>query len=157
MEKGLFREKSVEGLSAPDNLNDYIRVVKPSVWVTLIAVIVLLLGVTAWGALGKLDKVVRPLVCSDGNSLVAYISEKDKAEVLTNNSIVIDGVKYSYDGVEAFNLMESLVDVTLIRQKLSLSDDEAIFVISIDGTLPAGSYEGKIVVGNIRPISFVIN
>ena len=46
----LFRKESVESIQSPEQLNDYMRVTNPSVWVVLIAVIVLLAGMLVWGA-----------------------------------------------------------------------------------------------------------
>ncbi len=50
---GIFREKSMERVSSPEALNDYIRVTTPSVWVVLIALVVLLVGMLAWSILGR--------------------------------------------------------------------------------------------------------
>ena len=48
----LFREKSLERVSSPDQLDDYVRVITPSVWVVLLAVAILVAGVIVWNALG---------------------------------------------------------------------------------------------------------
>lgn len=47
----LFREKSLERVSSPEQLNDYIKVTTPSVWLVLIAVILLLVGILTWSTL----------------------------------------------------------------------------------------------------------
>lgn len=49
----LFRDKSIEKVSSPEQLNDYIRVTSPSVWIVIIAMIVLLAGIITWSVLGK--------------------------------------------------------------------------------------------------------
>ena len=49
---GIFREKSIERVSSPEELNDYIRVTSPSVWLVLAALIILLAGMLAWSVLG---------------------------------------------------------------------------------------------------------
>ena len=49
MEQSLFRKKSLDRISSPEQLNDYLRVTNPTVWVVLGAVILLLLGVIVWG------------------------------------------------------------------------------------------------------------
>ena len=49
----LFRKKSIDRVSSPEQLNDYIRVTKPSVWLVLIAVILLLIGMLIWGIFGS--------------------------------------------------------------------------------------------------------
>ena len=53
--KGIFREKSMERVSSPESLNDYIRVTTPSVWIVLIALVLLLLGMLAWSVFGTVQ------------------------------------------------------------------------------------------------------
>ena len=50
---GIFREKSMERVSSPEALNDYIRVTTPSVWIVLLALVILLAGMLAWSVLGR--------------------------------------------------------------------------------------------------------
>ena len=50
----IFRQKSIDKVSSPEKLDDYIRVTKPSVWITLAAVGVLLVGTIVWGIFGEL-------------------------------------------------------------------------------------------------------
>ena len=65
----LFRQKSMDRVSSPEQLNDYIRVTTPSVWVVLAALIILLLGILAWSVLGTVtavaadgtEQVIRPI------------------------------------------------------------------------------------------------
>ncbi len=52
MEKSVFRKKSIDRVSSPEQLNDYIRVSSPSIWVLLAAIIVLLIGVIVWSVFG---------------------------------------------------------------------------------------------------------
>ena len=40
-----------------EQLNDYIRVATPSVWLVLAALVLLLIGMLAWGALGTVEAV----------------------------------------------------------------------------------------------------
>ena len=49
----LFRKKSIDRVSSPEQLNDYIRVTTPSVWLVLLAVILLLIGMLIWSIFGK--------------------------------------------------------------------------------------------------------
>ena len=51
----IFREKSLNNINQPEDLNDYIRVTRPSVWIVLIATILLLTGVIAWMIFGSID------------------------------------------------------------------------------------------------------
>ena len=51
----IFRQKSMDRVSSPEQLNDYIRVTTPSVWLVLLAVVVLLVGILAWSIFGKVE------------------------------------------------------------------------------------------------------
>ncbi len=53
--KSLFREKSVRRVSKPEQLNDYIRVTAPYVWIILIALVVMLAGILAWCIFGRVE------------------------------------------------------------------------------------------------------
>lgn len=67
--KGLFNQKSLERINGPEELNDYVRVTSPSVWIVLGAIAVLVLGLLGWSIFGTLPvheadgtvKEVRPI------------------------------------------------------------------------------------------------
>ncbi len=70
MEKKLiFREKSIERVSSPEQLDDYIRVTTPSVWLILFATIILIIGALVWGIFGKIE-----VKTESGTQTVAPIS-----------------------------------------------------------------------------------
>ncbi len=54
-EKKIFREKSLERVKSPEQLNDYIKVTTPSVWLILFAVIILIVGALFWAVFGTIQ------------------------------------------------------------------------------------------------------
>ena len=50
----IFREKSLKKVSSPEQMDEYIRVITPSVWIALIALAVLLTGFLAWSIFGTM-------------------------------------------------------------------------------------------------------
>lgn len=52
---GIFREKSIDRVTGPESLNDYIRVTSPSVWIALLALVILLAGMLVWSVFGKIE------------------------------------------------------------------------------------------------------
>ena len=52
----LFRKKSLDRVSSPEELNDYIRVTTPSIWLILAATVILILGMLAWSVFGTVEK-----------------------------------------------------------------------------------------------------
>ena len=69
MNDQLFRKKSVERVSSPEQLNDYIRVANPSVWMILAAIMILLAGVIVWGCIGHLDTTLSTAVVCENCSV----------------------------------------------------------------------------------------
>ena len=53
--KSVFREKTLERISSPEQLNDYLHVTNPGIWAILTAVIILLAGVFVWSCTGTLE------------------------------------------------------------------------------------------------------
>ncbi|MCI7691340.1 MAG: hypothetical protein MSR67_03005 [Oscillospiraceae bacterium] len=53
MNNSIFRQKSIDKITSPEKLDDYIKVTKPSVWITLIAIVLLLAGAVVWSIFGE--------------------------------------------------------------------------------------------------------
>ena len=51
MSEEIFRKKSLDKVKSPENLDDYIQVSNPGVWLLLVSVIILLAGACVWGSL----------------------------------------------------------------------------------------------------------
>ena len=50
-------KKKTGKIKSPENMDEYIRVVNPSIWLILIAVIVLLIGAFIWAIFGSVEGV----------------------------------------------------------------------------------------------------
>ncbi len=68
---GIFRQKSLDRLSSPENLNEYIKVANPGMWMGLIAIIVFLIGGIVWASFGKLE------IKDDNGQVIEEISPID--------------------------------------------------------------------------------
>ena len=94
MKNQLFREKSMERVSSPEQLNDYIRVANPSVWLALAVVVFLLIGICVWGIFGKLDTVLRVGAITEGERTVCYVKESDIGTVSREMKVRLNGEEY---------------------------------------------------------------
>lgn len=54
MKRSVFRKKNLDKVFSPEQLNDYIKVSNPSIWIVLAAVIILLIALFAWAFLGMI-------------------------------------------------------------------------------------------------------
>lgn len=53
MDQPIFREKSVKQVSSPEELNHYMKVTTPRVWIVLVAIVLVLAGAISWSIFGS--------------------------------------------------------------------------------------------------------
>ncbi len=58
MDKGLFRKESVEHISSPEQLHDYMRVTSPKLWMILSAILALLIGFVVFSFTTTMESTV---------------------------------------------------------------------------------------------------
>jgi len=78
----LYRETSLDRIQSPEQLNDYLRVTNPSVWVLLTAVVLLLVGFLIWGSLTYIDSVTYGAAQVDGGVMTIRFDDEEAAENL---------------------------------------------------------------------------
>lgn len=157
MENHLFRQKSIEQVSSPEQLNDYIRVSNPSVWMILTAVIVLLTGVCIWGVFGHLNTTVGCVCISDGDRNVVYIKENQIDSVAEGMCVTIGSQEYEIRaiGTEPVSVGGDFSEYAM--HVGNLKNGEWVYEATLDAVLPDGVYAAEIVVESVKPMSFVIN
>jgi hypothetical protein len=50
--RSIFTQKSMDHIYGPEELNDYVRVTTPSVWIVLTAITLLVIGILGWSFFG---------------------------------------------------------------------------------------------------------
>lgn len=154
----IFREKSLEKISSPEQMNDYIRVSSPSVWMVLAAVIVLLAGVCVWGVFGHLDTAVQTGgVCTDGR-LTVFVGEEDHDKIRENAVISVDGVEYAVaESTNAPVRVDDQIDPYIVHLA-GFTEDDWIYRLCADAPgLADGVYTASVVTERVRPLDFVLN
>ena len=145
MAEGIFREKSMNRVSSPEQLNDYVKVTSPSVWLVLGAVIILLCGVCVWGIFGTLDSTIRAAALCENGKLTFGLTVR------------VDGTEYTINEIsEIPQPVTEDMDAYLLHLG-SLTAGEWVYAAQADTDLPDGVYEVTIVTESISPISFVMN
>lgn len=59
MENKIFRKSSLERISSPEQLNEYVKVTNPSVWALLMGLFALLAAVAVWVFAGAIPETIR--------------------------------------------------------------------------------------------------
>lgn len=157
MDKKIFRKMSVERLRSPEQLNEYIRVANPGVWLILGAIILLLVGVIVWGVFGTIPSSVRTGAWVQGGRAVCYIGAEDASQVQAGMAISVGDRPGTVTAVSAQPvLLEKSVNPYLLSLNgLSAGD----FCYEAEAEVPGladGIYPAEITVETIHPISFVL-
>ena len=154
----LFRKKSIERVTSPEQLNDYIRVSNLGVWMILAAVVILLAGVCVWGVFGRLDtKKQASGVCENGK-LTCYIKSDDISDVKEDTIIFVDGKEYTVKSVSSSPVrLDGEKDSYLIYLG-GFSETDWVYVATVDAPdLADGEYSVDVITKRVSPISFVLN
>ena len=59
MENQLFRQKSIDRISSPEQLHDYMRVTSPKLWMILSAIIVLMVGLIVLASTATMESTMK--------------------------------------------------------------------------------------------------
>ena len=132
--KTVFRKKTLERISSPEQLTDYLCVTNPGIWVILAAVILLLAGLFAWSVAGTLETTAD----------VKVIVENHKAEIIPLGSETLaEGMPLRISGRE---YTIAYVETDAYGRSVGTAEAE----------LPDGTYDAKVVTETTHPIRFLM-
>ena len=159
MENGLFRKKSMDRISSPEELHDYMRVTSPRLWMILAAVVILLAGFVVYASTATMENTM-PVRVQVQNYHVSPEEDPD-AEVRD--------ISYVF-----CQLPLEQLDVVKTGMKLRLGEEEGhislistgeeedridVFFAMDHAYIPLndGEYDAELVLESTTPISFLWN
>lgn len=89
---GIFKSGDFDRIESPEKLDKYLKTSKPSVWIVVISLLIVLIAVVVWGVVGKLPKVYNAEgVTRGGKSVYCYVptAEASRAMVGCDVSLVL--------------------------------------------------------------------
>lgn len=102
--QGLFNEKAKERLRSANDLDSYLRVMQPNVWVVLAACALLVAGAVAWGLFGTVNLNVNGTgVLVDGQAR-CFLSADAKSHVEVGNAARVGTVEMSVASIASVPL-----------------------------------------------------
>ena len=132
----VFREKTMDKISSPEQLTDYLRVTNPGIWVILASVVLLLGALLAWSAVGTLETTADAKAIIQDHTAQVVTVGTESGEVRTGMPLRIASREYIISNTD--------------------TDEYGRTVASAETDLPDGAYDAEIVVEQIRPIEFLL-
>ncbi len=133
----VFRQKSLERISSPEQLTDYLKVTNPGIWVMLAAVIVLLGGLFVWSMVGNLETLTDASALVENGQAQINVTDSSKGEISSGMTVRIGNDEYRISSVE--------------------KDEFGRIVAFAPVNEADGKYDVKIVTESIHPIEFLFS
>ena len=138
MEQPLFRKESIDHISSPEQLNDYLRVTSPAINVVLASVILLLISLFVWSSVTAVQSYAAGNAEVHSGMLTMTFDDAEKAENIEIGMNVRVG--------------DELMPVSSIGHDA----DGNVFAVAATG-LPDGSYEARVGYKSTQIIDMLFN
>ena len=156
-ESGLFRKKSLDKISSPEKLNDYISVTNPGIWLLLVGIAVVLIGAVIWGFFGKLETRIKvPAIVGDEGTML-YVEASEISKIRGGLEVEIDETegKVISLGLNGSKAYEVLGDLALTESGYSPGD--VLYEVEAEIDMPNGIYMAEIITDSVSPMSFLLD
>lgn len=163
MDDQLFRQKSLDRISSPEQLHDYMRVTGPKLWMILGAITVLLIGFIVYASTARMENTMAITVKAE--SIESY-SDDDGGTVTGRNTYYSAELPPSVKDVISNGMVVRLGNESGKINGISILNDQedgsekVRIQIGMDNPnydLPGGEYDAVLVLESTTPISFLWN
>lgn len=133
----IFRQRSLDRISSPEQLTDYLRVTNPGIWVLLAAIIMLLGGLFAWSMVGRLETLADGVALVENGQAQIMVTDSGNGEIQSGMT-----VRFGSDEYEITTVEKDDFERTVALAPVNEAD---------------GKYDVKIVTESIHPIKFLFS
>jgi len=145
LETGLFRKSSLERISSPERLNEYIKITHPGLWSVLLACLALLIAVGFWGFYGSIPDTV--------NAAGVIFPQNGVAAVIPTASGRISDMRVKVgDFVQAGQIIAVIPQEEIIRQINEMKNNAESEIRAISALI--NEYESRSII--VSPVSGIV-
>lgn len=138
MEQPLFRKESIERVSSPEQLSDYLHVTSPAIWVVLAAVILLLASLFVWSGVTAVESYATGTAEVRGGVLTLTFDDALRA------------------GNVEVGMNVRVGDLVTPVRSVGTDGDGRLLAVA-DANLPDGSYEARVGYRSTQIIDILFN
>lgn len=149
MENGLFRQESIDQVSSPEQIRDYLRVTSPRLWMLIVAVAVLAVGFFVYSTQAG-QEITAPVKVEVRNISV------DGKEVSTMYFLIPHEEKDQYQAGMTVRFAGITGQICFFVDTEELTE-ASVMPDKPDTVLPEGQYDAVVVVEKSTPISELLN
>ena len=138
MDNQIFRKESLDQISSPEQLNDYLRVTNPAVWLVLTAVILLLAGMLLWASVASIDSFASGTAQVQDGTMRSVFEDPQIAKSVQTGMTVTTG------------------DVSAQVSSIGYTDNGEMFALA-PTSLADGTYSVRVVYKKTQVLSLLFN
>ncbi len=138
MENNIFRKKSIDKISSPEDLSDYLHVTNAGVWVAMVAIVLFLIGLLIWSSFTSIESYAFGTAEVDKGVVTATFTNENTAKY------VVEGMNIAIGG-------------TVVPIESLGTDTEGNTMAIAHATLPDGQYDIKVGYRQIQIINMLFN
>ena len=138
MNDGSTELQSARRIASPEQLNDYLKVTNPKIWLLLAAVVLFVAGFLTWGSITTIESYATGTGYAVGGELIVTFDDPTKA------SNVKPGMEMEVGGVQT--------EVLTVG-----TDENGNIVASAKAHIPDGSYAVRVGYKATQVISMLLN
>ena len=100
----IFNKRATEKLRSPDDLDKFVRVANPGVWLVLAACVALLIGLLSWGLFGTVSTSVSTQGVVVNNVPMCFLSGEKASKVNVGDAAKVDNEHMEVESISALPL-----------------------------------------------------
>lgn len=153
---------SSEKITSPEQLNDYIHVTSPGVWLILSSVLIFLTGFVFWILTGQLEVSFSSYIYTEGESSLAFILPSNASRLKRGMTVRIANTGISgtvaqiADVATPYNkIVEHIGGTNALMMGID-EDDKLIQVTMTIKNAPEKVSRAVYVLNTVKPVSFLL-
>lgn len=158
MDKGIFREKSIQRVSSPEQLDRYVKSGSRGYLVLLVAIIVLLVGTLVWASVGRLETRTETACAVQNGTLYCLLNETDGERINAELAVIrIQDTEYGDLTVEGPMLIGATGTDSRLFKSVDMDEEDWCYRITCPAELEDDIYRCVAVLDTVSPLTLIFN
>ena len=157
MKQELFRKKSLERISSPEKIDDYIKTVNVRLWLVAAACMLVMISLFLWGIFGKIEITQRAATVCENGEAVCYIREENREDVSEKTDFRVNGQLYRIKAISDLPQKASEVMPEYAAHIGLFKEDEWVYAADLNTDLEDGIYETEVITAAVSPVHLFMN
>ena len=158
----LFRQTALDQVSSATGLDTYLKAVRPSTWLVVVAAVIAMVALLVWGFTAKVATTINDNGVVNNGQIVSYLTEQDHAEVSVGDRALVNNEEATVCEVSKTPLSSrdagAVAKDQYTLEMLKLEDWNYPVYLTMDNMPAEGTLvDVMITTDEVAPISFLLD